>query len=166
MTPTRTVSAKSYSYSTEKRTHASGGFDEPQPYRSPSPVSFPQKRSPSPTKRTLNRNDSGRNVSYQVSTLIEPFLISEREFFFFTFSRFYSSRFHLKPLKILQLSLISMRVTLESKVDIRPLVMKRRILTGPCRDLFPLLLPCRLASRIRLRNSMNLWLPFKTITSV
>lgn len=67
----RTVVSKTYNYSGSsaagRRTPTPTSFDDSQPYRSPSPVSFPQKRSPSPARKNLARSDSGRTLTYQVS---------------------------------------------------------------------------------------------------
>lgn len=55
-------------YRTNYVNHASTArTEESQPYRSPSPVSFPQRRSPSPVRRAVSRSDSGRTLTYQVS---------------------------------------------------------------------------------------------------
>lgn len=135
LTPTRTVT-KSYNYSTSsRRTPTPTTFDEPQPYRSPSPVSFPQKRSPSPSRRSLNRSDSGRTVSYQVSC--NPCNNNFTYRFSFEFDRLILSipqRFHLKPLKNPLCTLISLPVTRESRIGTQAVVV--RIGTSPCRDLF------------------------------
>lgn len=60
-------------YRTNYTNHSSQArTEDPTPYRSPSPVSFPQHRSPSPVRRVVTRSDSGHALSRSDSGRQQP----------------------------------------------------------------------------------------------